>query len=121
MADRLGTHADILLNESVIGRIAETVESMLLEKPSAGIILSGKKESDINGEFVCITGISDSDPVALCVGSEEGGTEPSETDIALFKRFFERGILMKVDVYAKEFAFYKIDDTVEDASALFTE
>jgi len=94
---------------------------MLTDKPSAGIILSGEVLSDAHGQYFCIKSISDSDPVALCVGSEDGGTEPSDTDLVLFKKYLDRGILMKVDVFAHEFSFYKIGDTVDDAVALFIE
>jgi len=121
MSGRLGTRADVLLSESVLSKIADTAESMLLEKPSAGMILSGDISTDANGRFVHIIGISDSDPVALCVASEDGGTEPSDNDLILFKKFFQNGILMKIDVYAHEFSFYRIGETVEDATVLFIE
>jgi len=121
MAGRLGTNADVLITESALGRILETIDSMLIESDNAGVLLGGEFSSDDNGEFFVIDGITEFSPVGLCVGSSEGGLEPSDQDLALFKRNMEKGILMKADVYAHSFSFYKIGDTVEDATVLFRE
>ena len=121
MVDRLGTHADVLMTESVLGRILETIDSMLIDVPLAGVLLSGEYHNDESGSFTVVKGITEEDGIGLCVGSSEGGTEPSEGDLALFKKKVGKGILMKVDVYAHQFSMFKIGDEVEDATILFTE
>jgi len=121
MAGRLGTRSDIVMTESVLGKLLETMDSMLLESPLAGVMLSGNVHEDDNGAFTEIIGMSEESPVGLCVASSEGGTEPTDSDIILFKRNLECGILMKADVYAHQFSFYKVGDSVEDATVLFSE
>ena len=117
----MGTRTDIVLTESVLGKLLELMDSMLLESPSAGVLLSGHVLDDSQGQFTEITGAGQDGCVGLCVASSEGGTEPTDSDIALFKKHLDRGILMKVDVYAHQFSFYKIGDAVEDATVLFSE
>ena len=121
MAGRLGTNADVLITESALGRILETIESMLLESDNAGVLLGGERSSDGNGEFFVIENIVQDSPVGLCVGSSEGGLEPFDEDIALFKKNLDTGILMKADVFAHGFSFYKIGDSIENATVLFRE
>jgi hypothetical protein len=121
MVGRLGTHADILLTESVLGAIIESMDSMLLESNQAGILLGGRVEDDPNGRYTVITDILGNPPVGVCVASSEGGTEPSAEDLAVFKKNIDRGILMKVDVFAHQFSFYKVGDVLEDATVIFTE
>ncbi len=121
MAGRLGTKADVLMTESVLGHILESIDSMLLEKDLAGVFLVGERISDASGDFVSVTGISDSGGIGLCVGSSQGGTEPTDDDLALLKQNIGSGILMKADVFAHQFSMYKVNDTVEDATVLFVE
>ena len=121
MAGRLGIRADIILNEAVLGRILETMDSMLIEKQQAGIVLSGSTQSDDGGDYTLITAIGEDSPVGICVASSEGGTEPTDEELGLFKSILSEGILMKVDVYAHQFSFYAVGDTVEDATVLFSE
>lgn len=121
MADRLGTNADVLLTESVLGMILETMDSMLLESDAVGILLTGDRSDDSQGSFTVIRGMGGEPAIGLCVASGEGGTEPSENDLRLFKSKMQSGILMKVDVYAHQFSMYKVSDTVDDATVLFQE
>ncbi len=121
MVGRLGTRADVLMSESVLGHIIEVIDSMLLEKQLAGILLGGELCTDEEGDYVVIKGSTESDPIGICVGSSEGGTDPTDGDLALFKKNLGKGILMKVDVYAHQFSFYRISDDVEDATVLFVE
>ncbi|MBE6528329.1 MAG: hypothetical protein E7Z64_04085 [Thermoplasmata archaeon] len=121
MVGRLGTHADILMTESVLGHILGMIDQMLIESPQAGLFFLGEVRSDDSGKFSVITGVSDSGGIGLCIGSSEGGTEPTEEDIGIFKSKVGSGILMKADVFAHQFSFYKVDESVEDATVLFTE
>ena len=121
MANRLGTNADVLLTESILGKILETMDSMLLESDAAGIILTGDSSDDAQGRFMVIRGIGGEPAIGLCVASNEGGTEPSDNDLRMFKSKMQSGILMKVDVYAHQFSMYKVSDTVDDATVLFQE
>jgi len=121
MVGRLGTNADILISESVLGRILETMDSMLLETDQAGVLLGGDLMDDGNGRYCIVRNITEGSPIGVCVASSEGGTEPSDSDLMLFKKHLNDGILMKVDVFAHQFSFYKISDTVEDATVLFQE
>lgn len=121
MASVLGIDADVVLTESVLNRILEVVDSMLLDDKDVGITLSGTTESDDMGVLVRIKGIGGPDTVAICVASQEGGVEPSDSDLIVFKKNLPEGILMKVDVFAHQFSFYKVGDTVEDARVLFQE
>ena len=121
MVGRLGTHADILLSESILGGILESMDSMLIDSKQAGMLLGGTIETDEGGEYTLITDIRCESPIGICVASSEGGTEPSEDDLRLFRKKMQKGVLMKVDVYAHQFSFYKVDDAVEDATVLFVE
>ena len=121
MVGRLGTKADVLMTESVLGRILETIDSMLLDSDNAGVLLGGQSVSDDNGRYYVIECIAQDSPVGICVGSSEGGLEPTDEDLALFKKNLDRGILMKADVFAHSFSLYKIGETVEDATVLFRE
>ena len=121
MVGRLGTSADILITESLLGKLLETIDSMLLDAPLAGVGIGGELCSDTNGTYYRVEGISSDSPIGLCIGSEDGGTEPTDDDLMTFKRMMERGIMMKVDVFAHQFSFYMIGDEVEDATVLFVE
>ena len=121
MVGRLGTHADILMTESVLGRILETMDSMLLDSDNAAVFLTGDECTDEDGRYFVVKGISDKDGLGLCLASSEGGTEPTESDISLFKRNVGTGIMMKVDVFSHQFSLYRIDDEIADATVLFTE
>ena len=121
MVDRLGTQADVLMTESVLGRILETIDSMLIEVPLAGVLLSGDCHVDDHGEYLIINGMTEEEGIGLCVGSSEGGIEPTDADLVLFKKKVGKGILMKVDVYAHQFSVFKINEEVEDATILFVE
>jgi hypothetical protein len=121
MVGRLGTQADVLMTESVLGRILETIDSMLLDGPLAGVMLSGERLSDADGSFTLITGLTDSDAVGMCFGSSEGGTEPTDEELSIFRAKVGDGILMKADVYSHQFSMYKISEELEDAKILFLE
>ena len=121
MVGRLGTRADILISESVLGKILETVDSMLIEADRVGILLGGEILEDENGCYYFVKSVTDNGPIGICVASSEGGTEPTEEELALFKDHMKDGVMMKADVYAHQFSFYKIRDTVEDATVLFQE
>ena len=121
MVGRLGTNADILISEAVLGRLLETMDSMLLDTDQAGVLLGGDLMDDENGRYFVVRNITEDSPIGVCVASSEGGTEPTETDLLLFKKHLADGILMKVDVFAHQFSFYKVSDTVEDAAVLFQE
>ncbi len=121
MVGRLGTSADILITESVLGKVLETIDSMLLDSPLAGVGLDGEEVTDGQGTYYRIDGISDIAPIGLSLGSSEGGTEPTDDDLRTFKKLMDRGILMKVDVFAHQFSFYFVDDEVRDATVLFVE
>ncbi|MBE6524017.1 MAG: hypothetical protein E7Z65_03985 [Thermoplasmata archaeon] len=121
MVGRLGTQADVLMTESILGRILETIDSMLLEGPLAGIMLSGERLSDADGDFTLITGMTDSDTVGMCFGSSEGGIEPTDDEISIFRAKVGDGIMMKADVYSHQFSLYKISEELRDAKVLFLE
>jgi len=121
MVGRLGTKADILISESVLGKLLETMDSMLMDTDHAGVLIGGEICEDDNGRYNVIKGIVTEGPIGICVASAEGGTEPSDTDTALFKKYLSEGILMKADVFAHQFSFYKISDSIEDAKVLFQE
>jgi hypothetical protein len=121
MVGRLGTNADILISESVLGRLLETMDSMLLDTDQAGVLIGGDPMEDSNGRYFAVRGITEESPIGICVASSEGGTEPSETDLMLFKKHLADGILMKVDVFAHQFSFYKVSEEIEDAKVLFQE
>jgi len=121
MAGRLGTDADIILSESILSRILDVMDSMLIEKDQAGIVLSGNILTDQNGPYAVISSIGEDSPIGICVASSEGGTEPTDGELALFKSRLSEGIMMKVDVFVHQFSFYKIGETVEDATVLFSE
>ena len=121
MVGRLGTNADILISESVLGRLLETMDSMLLDTDQAGVLIGGDPMEDATGRYFTVRGITEDSPIGICVASSEGGTEPSETDLMLFKKHLADGILMKVDVFAHQFSFYKVSEEIEDAKVLFQE
>jgi hypothetical protein len=121
MSGRLGTTTDILMTESVLSRLLELMDSMLLDTPMAGVVLSGIREHDDNGEYTVVEGIDGPEAVGICIGSSEGGTVPSDEDVGMLKNRMQQGILMKVDVFAHQFSFYKISDEIEDATVLFVE
>jgi hypothetical protein len=121
MVGRLGTSADILITESMLGKVLETIDSMLLESPLAGIGLDGEVVTDDQGSYYRIDGITDVAPIGLSIGSSEGGTEPTDDDLRTFKKMLDRGILLKVDIYAHQFSFYLVDEEVRDATVLFME
>lgn len=121
MVGRLGTRADILISESVLGKILEAVDSMLIDADRAGVLLGGQVLEDDYGCYFFVNSVTDNDPIGICVASSEGGTEPTDEDLALFKGHISEGIMMKADVYAHQFSFYKIHETVEDATVLFRE
>ncbi len=121
MVGRMGVRADILITESVLGRILETVDSMLLDSPNAGVMLTGRSLEDDNGSYVVIEGLGDSEGLGICVASSEGGTDPTDEEISLLKNRMKAGILMKADVFAHQFSFYKVGDEVSDATVLFVE
>lgn len=118
---RLGTRADILMTEAFLGKMVDVMESMLLDAPVAGIVLSGERIIDENGDYVEVTSVSEEGPVGVCIGSQEGGTELSDNDLAVFKKTMADGILIKVDVYAHQISSYKIGDEVSDATIIFRE
>ncbi|MBR6911258.1 MAG: hypothetical protein IKN41_05305 [Candidatus Methanomethylophilaceae archaeon] len=105
----------------MLGKILETVDSMLIEADRVGILLGGEILEDENGCYYFVKSVTDNGPIGICVASSEGGTEPTDEDLALFKNNMEEGIMMKADVYAHQFSFYKILDTVECATVLFQE
>ena len=121
MVGRLGTQADILMTESVLGRILETIDSMLLDGPLAGVMLSGEKLSDSEGSFYLISGLSDTSAVGMCFGSAEGGVEPTDEELAIFASKIGEGILMKADVFSHQFSVYRIAEEILDAKVLFVE
>jgi len=121
MVGRLGTKADILITESVLGRILETVDSMLLETPLVGIMLSGDRMTDADGDFILIKGLGDEGNVGMCFSSSEGGIEPTDDELAIFKKKMCDGVLMKVDVFSHQFSMYKVGDCIGDAKVLFVE
>ena len=121
MVGRLGTCADILISESVLGKILEAVDSMLIEADRAGVLLGGEALEDDHGYYFFVNSVTNDGPIGICVASSEGGTEPTDEDLALFKGKMSKGIMMKADVYAHQFSFYKISETVEDATVLIQE
>jgi len=121
MVGRLGTRADIIISESVLGKLLETMDSMLIETDRAGVLLGGDTLMDGNGRYYFVKGIVETGPIGICVASSEGGTEPTEEDLILFKKNMSEGMMMKADIYAHQFSFYKVSDTVEDATVLFQE
>ncbi len=121
MGGRLGTRADILLSESVLDRAIDIMQSMLLDTDKAGIRLSGEVIQDSNGDYTKLTGIDSGVCVGICIASSEGGTDIMDEDIGMFRSFLEKGILMKVDVFANQFQFYKVDKGLRIATALFVE
>ncbi|AMK13279.1 hypothetical protein AUP07_0221 [methanogenic archaeon mixed culture ISO4-G1] len=121
MVGRLGTSADVVMSESVLSSILDTMDSMLIESPMAGVLLDGDRLSDGNGEFFHIKGMCQQSSVGVCVASSEGGLEPTDADLALLKKHMPAGIMMKADVYAHQFSLYKVTDKVEDATVVFIE
>ncbi len=94
---------------------------MLIDTDRAGLFLGGDVLEDDNGYYFFVNRVTDSGPIGICVASSEGGTEPTDEELALFKSRIKEGIMMKADVYAHQFSFYKIGDTVEDETVLFQE
>ena len=121
MAGRLGTEADIVISESVLGNLLEAMDSMLLDSPSAGVFIDGEAIDDEKGRFVHVKGMCQKDGIGICVATSEGGLEPTDEEVSLLKRNMPEGILMKVDVFAHQFSFYKISDSIQDETVLFSE
>lgn len=121
MAGRLGAGADIVMSESILSSIISAMENLLLEEPKVHVLLGGRKEEDTKGEYLYIFGIVDVDPIGMSVASSEGGIVPDDDDLALFREKVGEGMLMKVDVFAKQLSFYKVKEKAEPATIVLME
>ena len=107
---RYGTAADAVFAGGSIDSILSLTDSVPENDVRVCFFLKGTECDDGKGPYYRILGPS-SDPdeaVGLCVTSAEEGTDPSDSDLELFGRNLDEGILLMVDPYACEFNAYRV-------------
>lgn len=102
---------------------SRAVEAMIsaFEDGAASIGIEGVRGSDASGIYYRVVGVGD-EVIGLAVELQGGGTVPDEAVGASFVRSFPEGVLVVIDHYAGEFAFYVSENgKVRRASAVLSE
>lgn len=104
---RLGSNADVVLTQMAMEAIIRSAEA------GAAIVgLEGTVVDDARGQYRTVTGVGEMQVGASMV-SPDGGTSPDEGMLSRFRDSMGSGVMIVIDPYAGEFAFYLVEQEGE--------
>lgn len=100
---RVNTKAELVFDSVSIERLMEASQS-----GAESVGLTGRTETDGSGSFFRMTGVGAAE-IGMAFFPEDGGTDCTDGILSRFVSEFGEGVLMVVDRFEMEFAFYIVD------------